>query len=699
MKESKGKTTTTGAAKKAAPKKTAAKKAAPKAKPQEITPLVAEASHTGGTTRTRRNSSGVIEKTDRFKNIEDGLIPFKYSSNYENKSTLNVRDAVVLCQKTYYNFSVFRNTIDIMTEFSVNNIFLRKGSKKTRAFFEALFNRIDLLSLQDKFFREYYRSGNVFLYRFDANLQASDIQKMSRTFGFSSKAASTTVPAKYVILNPADIQLTGTLSFIEGNYSKLVSDYELVRLRNPQTEEEKNLVDSLPEEVKKQLKGKASKQILIPLDPYRVQAIFYKKQDYEPFAVPMGYPVLDDINSKAEMKKIDMAIARTMQQAILVVTMGAPPDQGGINQKNLDAMQRLFTNQSVGRVLIADYTTKAEFVIPNIGALLDPKKYDILDRDIRVGLNNILVGENEKFANQSIKVKIFIERLKQAREIFLNEFLYPEIKRICKELGFKNYPIPYFDDIDLRDNLQYARIYTRLLELGLLTPEEGMDAIEKGRLPDSETSLENQEGYRKLRDKGFYEPIMGGPNTQEKMAAKQMSHQADTQEKTIKSQEKMGREKTQHGVNPQGKTGPALKPNSVKKETGRPSGTKEVPQENQRTPTDRQSPTEVKAYFSLESVKENLVSAQKLNLEVEKKLRQKHNIRKMSRKQKEVAEQISEIIVANEDPENWQKSIEKYLEKPEDHNKNRVKKVQDVAMEHQVDYYLASILYASKTKE
>ena len=52
---------------------------------------------------------------------------------------------------------------------------------------------------------------------------------------------------------------------------------------------------------------------------------------------------------------------------------------------------------------------------------------------IRVGLNNILVGENEKFANQSIKVKIFIERLKQAREIFINQFLYPEIKRICKE--------------------------------------------------------------------------------------------------------------------------------------------------------------------------------------------------------------------------------------------------------------------------
>ena len=71
----------------------------------------------------------------------------------------------------------------------------------------------------------------------------------------------------------------------------------------------------------------------------------------------------------------------------------------------------------------------------------------------------------------------------------------------------------------------------------------------------------------------------------------------------------------------------------------------------------------------------------------------------MSRKQKEVAEQICETIIANEDPKNWQDSIDKYLEKPVDHNKDRVQEVQAISMEHQVDYYLASILYASKTEK
>ena len=67
-------------------------------------------------------------------------------------------------------------------------------------------------------------------------------------------------------------------------------------------------------------------------------------------------------------------------------------------------MQKIFDNESVGRVLIADYTTKAQFVIPDIANLLDPKKYAVVNEDIKQGLNHILVGD-EKFANSNIKVK------------------------------------------------------------------------------------------------------------------------------------------------------------------------------------------------------------------------------------------------------------------------------------------------------
>ena len=50
-------------------------------------------------TRTRSNKSASILRTNRFKNIEDGLIPFKYTKDVTNTSGITVRDAVILCQK------------------------------------------------------------------------------------------------------------------------------------------------------------------------------------------------------------------------------------------------------------------------------------------------------------------------------------------------------------------------------------------------------------------------------------------------------------------------------------------------------------------------------------------------------------------------------------------------------------------------
>ena len=84
-------------------------------------------------TRTRGNKAAFIERTNRFTNIDDGLVPFKYTSGqYQQASTLDIKDAVILCQKAYYNFSIFRNTIDLMTEFSCSPVYFTGANKKAR---------------------------------------------------------------------------------------------------------------------------------------------------------------------------------------------------------------------------------------------------------------------------------------------------------------------------------------------------------------------------------------------------------------------------------------------------------------------------------------------------------------------------------------------------------------------------------------
>lgn len=606
-----------------------------KSKLQETQPLmVATAS---SVTSQRRNKAGTIERTDKFKNIDDGLIPFKYTrTNYADRSTIDIKDATILCQKAYYNFAQFRNVIDVMTEFSVSNLYFQGGTKKARDFFDALFKKINLWSFQDRFFREYYRSGNVFIYRFEGELTQEDTNRLSQILGRGPLDTSNVkIPVRYIIVNPVDVQFSSGTSYLTGKYYKVLSEYELSRLRTITTEEDQQIFDSFDEETQHLIKVSKIGSLRIVLNPEKFRSVFYKKQDYEPFAVPMGYPVLEDINFKAELKKMDMAIARTMQQAILLVTMGSEPEKGGINQKNLESMQKLFENESVGRVLIADYTTKAQFVVPQISELLDPKKYETVNNDINLGLNNILVG-GEKFSNQEAKIDVFLARLNQGRQAFLNDFLIPEIKRISKALGFRGYPTPYFEEVNLKDNTTQNRVYTRLLELGVLTPEETIKAIETGVLPDTETSLESQKITKDYRDQGYYNPIVGGS-----------------------------------------------KPAS---EAGRPSGTTSIPKEIAATES-----------YSYTKVKDNILKYQQLQGSVESFLKKKHNKKKLNDNQKNVAEEIAKIIIANESIDSWSQNVEKYCNNPIDQNLERVNEVNDIAARHNVDPFMASILLNSKS--
>lgn len=600
------------------------------------------------TASTRGNKSAITEPAYRFQNIADGIVPFTTSS-YGGNSYVSIKDAIELCQKCYYNFSIYRNIIDLMVEFASGKINFVKGNKESRRFFESYFQTVNLASFQRQFFRELFRSCNVFPYAFEVKFSDKAINEISKEYGLSM-AANTSLPARYIILNPADMLIGGNTTFLTPVFYKKLTAYEVERLKNPKTDEEKRYYDSLsPEGKKKVNESKGGGEVIIPLDKSNLYYIPYNKQDYEPFAVPLGYCVLDDINRKEEMKKMDAQICRTMQQVVLLVKTGYESKNGEyvVNQKTIESLKKIFENQSVGRVLVSDFTTEAEFIIPQIGDVLDPKKYEVLDRDISVGLNNIITGSTsqEKYSNKSISVEIFVERLRQAREIFLDEFLIPEIKRISRKMNFKTYPVPEFQEIMLKNEIDYARIYTRLAEIGILTPEETIDAIKTYKLPTPEESVENQKKLVEYKKDGLYEPLIGGGNKDEEGAAK---------------------------VN------------------GRPAGTK-APQTTKKI-----SPIGAESQYSLKKLVANMNKASDLAQTVKTSLLKKFKLKKLSEAQNSVAEEIADCIIANESVESWEAKVAEYVENPLDKNPDRVKEIQDIALEHQLDSHTASLLYWSK---
>jgi hypothetical protein len=419
----------------------------------------------------------------------------------------------------------------------------------------------------------------------------------------------------------------------------------LNRLANPRTEEEKLISQSLPQDIKKNLKSQTN--VYIELDPKKLHSIFYKKQEYEPFAIPMAYPVLEDINAKLELKKIDMAIARTTDWSILLLTMG---DKDLPNTKNIQAMQELMQNESVKRVLISDWTTKGEWLIPDIGKILGKEKYEQLDQDIQTGLNNIVFNTDEKFSNTTIKVQVFVERLREARNAFLNDFLQPEVDRVCKLLGFRKIPTLKFEEISLKDDVQWARIYTRLLELGAITPEETFQAIETGQLPtDKEQALLSQESFKELREKGLYTPMLNN-----------------------KQAEKDGA-----------------------KDNGRPEGSSGVPQSTKNvSPIGQGDQSKASAFFDINLLKQNMVKASELRNALDLALRKKFSIRKLNKEQESMATMLTNSILANESKDCWFSKIDEYIESPiaiKD-----TKAIDEIRAEHDTSEELAILLFLSK---
>ena len=578
-----------------------------------------------------RGKTAVNAAGEQLQNIKNGILPY-----HSTDKSVSVRDAVILTQKAYFNVSVFRNTIDTQTEFANSKLRFRLGSKKSIALFNAWYDKIKGQKIAEQFFREYYRSSNFFAYKTYYKVSTEDLQVLRDEYGSDIPAniLGKEIPLRYMVLNPADIEVLSSLNYSNAKYGKLLNSYEANRLKNPQTQDEKEFFASLPEDAKKVLKSGGNP--VIELNQKDLVAVFAKKLDYEPMAVPIYFPVLFDIDLKLEFKKIEHAIARTIDYVVLMVTTG--DKDNGVDARVVQELQNMFKTESVGRVIVADYSTKAEFVTPDLNKVLGPEKYQVVNADIANGLMNIFF-EDQKFANSYIKTLIFLERLNEARKSFIDEFLVPEMKIVAEALGLRDIPEPYFEEIDISEQSQRQKVYTRLAELGILTPEELFETSTTGVFPDKETSLQNQEEYKKLRDKGYFAPLVGGS----------------------KAADAAGR--------------PNGSPTSQK--TGKPGIQKSV------------------GSFSLTKIKDNSLEISKLIESVEESYKKKINLKRLSSKNKDLAYKIAANLVSCESKDQWFSKVDDYVNGECNLNSTTSIKINEIMAEHNVDTMSAAILLNS----
>jgi len=193
----------------------------------------------------------------------------------------------------------------------------------------------------------------------------------------------------------------------------------------------------------------------------------------------------------------------------------------------------------------------------------------------------------------------------------------------------------------LKDEVEFARIYSRLAELGILTPEETIKAIETGVLPDMESSEISQKKFKQYRDEELYLPIS-----------------------VLGQKEQIG--------------GTA----------GRPGGTK-APQSTKKI-----SP--IGASFSISKLQSIIKEASSLQSILEQEYKQTNNIKEIDKDDEVNLNNLSLSVMANEPINEWKNKAKLYVDSPVDINEAAKKSISSLSEAYQLNSYESLLLHLSQ---
>lgn len=540
--------------------------------------------------------------------IAGGASPFSLSKN-----GINIRELIELSEISFHTYQSYRNAILNQVFLSNSGILVRGENEQRVNFFKDWLEKINIWNLCNEFFTEWYRSGNIFIWRSNTEITLSDIRERSKNKETTAKVRK--IPLRYTILDPKAVNSLGSATFVNQLYGKLLTAYEVERYKTPSTPEEREFVRSLTPDERAALKK--GTPFVIKLTPDNLIAIFNNKQPYEPLAVPTYTPILQSINLKKCMRQADLLLMETIDMVVFFVTAGVEAGNGNqINERIIKSLTMMLQSKGAGKAIVTHYSAKAEFVVPDLTKIMSADRYEALDREIAAGLMDIFSME-DSYASSYTKTKIYLELLQQSRDAFLTQFLIPEMKRISRELGWDDYvPDVQFEEISLENETEKLKIFVRLYEMGQLTPEGLEQAFKSKELPLTSLNVQQQKNFKKQKDEGNWQPIAAN----------------------------MGDESS---------------------EGGRPTGTTQKQSKKTVRPAGAEIEAEDEGVAYMDVIQNNISKMNVVFSEVERVYKEKYNVQRLSKKTKAICETVATNVISCEPIEKWnEETVREYLDNP-----------------------------------
>lgn len=415
----------------------------------------------------------------------------------------------------YKSRDVYGSSIDILTNFASKGFKNDVDDPNIRNFYNNWVVDVGFDKIVEQIFFEFFRSGFVRTYKvvskyipkvnYVSTIPGGTVTKVNedvakfwlkkREDALKEAAKSKTeqaakkikwskdyMPIRYTILNP---------TLIEVEQSSILLDQQLITLKakalekvkelletppSDLTEHQKTVVKSIPSEMKKAaLDGED-----LPLDPYLVGAVDYRRQPYEPYPFPRGVRAFESMEYKKSLRDADYSTLDGISNYILVVTIGN--DSFPIkSQDELETVSELFNTPAKSYDVFWNHTLKVERVQPSdVGDILGKEKYAQVNDDITgaFGVIRALIDGvgNPSKGGAELAVKALTEEIRYARRE-VSRWIYAEYRDVAEAMAFERYPKVRFDDMILKDELLMMNTIQGMIDRRIISYRTGHDML------------------------------------------------------------------------------------------------------------------------------------------------------------------------------------------------------------------------------
>jgi hypothetical protein len=424
----------------------------------------------------------------------------------------------------YQRVGLVKNVIDLMGDFASQGIRLVHKNKRIERFYRQWFKKIKGKDRSERFLNNLYKTGNIVINRQTGKLSVKVADKLYQAIAAPDLQITETmntpvekreIPWKYTFVDPFFVEVAaGPLSsFVQDKSYQLILPGELRKLVNaPKTDAEKAVVAALPSQILEAAKSR----LPYPLDPNKTLVFHYKKDDWQAWAYPMIYSIMDDITVIEKLKLADMAALDGAISNIRIFKLGSLEHKIAPTKAATAKLASILGNNVGGGTMDLVWGPDIELLESNtnVHQFLGEGKYIPHLNSVYAGLGipPTLTGTfgAAGTTNNFISLKTLTQRLQYGRDVLV-EFWDKEIELVQKAMGFKYAAKIEFDRMDLSNEDVEKSLLVQLADRNLISDE--LLQTRFGFDPDMEKSRLNKENRDRKTERmvnkagPWYDPV------------------------------------------------------------------------------------------------------------------------------------------------------------------------------------------------